>query len=223
MNRWQRNKREKLRAIVRAKDYAVEARRVDGGEKDGLKVAFWRLKLSHEWTLPVVVLSRGAPKGTTILVADQGRTNVAAQAEQLLAAGQRVLAVDLFYFGESKIAGRDYLFALLVAAVGERPLGLQASQLNAVARWSKQQHANEPIGVVAVGPRSSLIALIAAGVEPKGIDNLELHNPLGSLKEVIEKNWSVEQKPEMFCFGLLQVFDIKQLEALVAPRTIVSK
>ena len=71
--------------------------------------------------------------------------------------------------------------------------------------------------------RSSLIALIAAGIEPKGIDNLELHNPLASLKEVIEKNWSVEQKPELFCFGLLEAFDIKQLGALVAPRAIVSK
>jgi hypothetical protein len=29
----------------------------------------------------------------------------------------------LFYFSESKIRSRDYLFALLVAAVGDRPLG----------------------------------------------------------------------------------------------------
>ena len=134
-----------------------------------------------------------------------------------------MLAVDLFYFGESKIAQRDFLFALLVAAVGERPLGLQASQLNAIARWSKTQPTGQPINVVAVGPRSSLIGLIAAGVEPKAIDILEFHGALGSLKEIIEKNWTVEQKPEMFCFGLLELFDIQQLEALVSPRTIDRK
>jgi hypothetical protein len=129
----------KLRALVRAKDYLVEAVKAGNDEKDGMQVGFWRLKLSHEWTLPVVELSRGESKGTTILLADQGRNSVAAEAERLVAAGQRVLAVDLFSFGESKIAGEqdNSPFALLVAAVGERPLGLQASQLS--RRLPRQQ------------------------------------------------------------------------------------
>ena len=62
---------------------------------------------------------------------------------------------------------------------------------------------------------------MAARLEPEGVASLELHGALASLKESIEKNWTVEQKPEMFCFGLLQAFDIKQLEALVAPRGIM--
>ncbi|MBI3851190.1 MAG: hypothetical protein HY298_13085 [Verrucomicrobia bacterium] len=220
LSRWQKANRGKLRAIVHVKDYSVAATKTGDEEKDGVNTSFWKLRLGDDWSVPVVELSRGEPKGTTILFADEGRKSLAAEAERLVAGGQRVLAVDLFYFGEAKVAQRDYLFALLVAAVGERPLGLQASQLNAVAHWSKTQHAHEPVSVVAVGPRSSLIALIAAGVEPQGVDNLELRNPLGSLKEVIEKNWSVEQKPELFCFGLLEAFDLKQLEALVAPRPI---
>jgi hypothetical protein len=77
--------------------------------------------------------------------------------------------------------------------------------------------------VVATGPRSSLVALIAGGLEEESINNLELHRVLSSLREAIEKNWSVEQKPEMFCFGLLESFDLKQLEVLVAPRTIVKR
>lgn len=71
--------------------------------------------------------------------------------------------------------------------------------------------------------RANLVSLVAAGLGPKGINNLELQGALVSLKENIEKNWSGEQKPEMFCFGLLHAFDIKQLEALVAPRAIVKK
>ena len=43
------------------------------------------------------------------------------------------------------------------------------------------------------------------------------------LKEVIEKNWSVTDKPELFCFGLLETFDIPQLEALANPRTITKR
>jgi hypothetical protein len=225
LERWRKTSRSKLRALVRAKDYPVEAMKTGNDEKDGMQVGFWRLKLSHEWTLPVVELSRGESKGTTILLADQGRNSVAAEAEGLVAAGQRVLAVDLFNFGESKIAGEqdNSPFALLVAAVGERPLGLQASQLNAVALWSRTHRAAESLGVVAVGPRSSLIALVAGGLDRDSISRLEFHRPLGSLKEVIEKNWTMEQKPELFCFGLLEAFDLKQLEALAAPRTIVKK
>ncbi len=220
INRWQKRNREKLRAIVHAIDYRVEAAKTASEEEDGMQVAFWRLKLGNDWTLPVVELTRGESKGTTIIIADQGRKSVTAEVERLLATRQRVLAVDLFYFGESKIAQRDYLFALLVAAVGERPLGVQASQLIAVARWSKEQHRNSPISIEAIGPRSSLIALVAAGIEQNKIDRLELHGALGSLKEIIAKNWTVDQKPELFCFGLLESFDIKQLEALVFPRPI---
>jgi hypothetical protein len=43
---------------------------------------------------------------------------------------------------------------------------------------------------------------------------------LGSLKEVIERNWTVAQAPELFCFGLLESWDIKQIAALVAPRAV---
>jgi hypothetical protein len=100
---------------------------------------------------------------------------------------------------------------------------LQTSQLNAVARWSKQLRATEPVNVMAIGPRSSLIALVAAGMEPKSLDALELRGSIGSLKEIIEKNWGVNEKPEMFCFGLLEAFDIPQLEALVSPRPIVKR
>ncbi len=49
---------------------------------------------------------------------------------------------------------------------------------------------------------------------------MELNETLGSLKQMIEENQLVNQSPEMFCFGLLERFDILQLTALVAPRPI---
>jgi len=131
-----------------------------------------------------------------------------------------VLAVDLFYFGESKIDKRDFLYALLMASTGERPLGVQASQLLALAGWSSADRQRGPVSVVAVGPRMSLIALAAAGCDDNAVAGLELHGTLGSLKEIIEQNRGVNQWPEMFCFGLLEDFDVKQLVALVAPRPV---
>jgi hypothetical protein len=131
-----------------------------------------------------------------------------------------VVAVDPFYFGESKIAKRDWLFAILVAALGERPLGLQASQVAATARWLRTERNAGPVAVLAVGPRSSLFGSIAAALEPQSIAALETHGAMNSLKEVISRNLSADKTPELFCFGLLEEFDIPQIDALIAPRPV---
>jgi hypothetical protein len=59
---------------------------------------------------------------------------------------------------------------------------------------------------------------VAAAIETQAIDSVELHGSMGSLKEIIERNLGVNQMPELFCFGLLETFDIRDLAALVAPR-----
>jgi hypothetical protein len=98
-------------------------------------------------------------------------------------------------------------------------LGLQASQVVAVARWA-QKRDGKPVTVRAIGPRTSLVALVAAGLEDKAVGRLELRGSLRSLKELIEQNRGVDQMPEMFCFGLLKEFDVPQLTALVRPRPV---
>jgi hypothetical protein len=136
----------------------------------------------------------------------------------LLAAGDRVVAVDPFSLGESRTGNRDSLLTLLVAAVGERALGIQAAQLHAVARWARQVH-GQPVTLVSRGPRSSVSALVAAALDPE-IAGAKLHDALGSLRELIEENRSVEAMPELFCFGLLASYDTRQLGALAAPRPV---
>jgi dienelactone hydrolase len=217
---WRTGRRTKLAEVVRAKTYDVHAIPFETHEEGGVKSAAWKLQLGAAWTVPVVELWRGEPKQTAILVADEGRASAAAEAERLMKAGYRVLAIDPFYFGESKIAERDFLYALLVAAIGDRPLGIQASQLAAAARWSIGQHKSGPVRLVAVGPRASVFALVAAALEEKAIGSVELHQSWKSLKQVIEQDLTIERVPEIFCFGLLEEFDLPQIAALVAPRPI---
>jgi hypothetical protein len=218
---WQKDRRAKLREVVKFKDYKVTAERVAGEQKDGLTVTLWRLKLGNDWTVPAVELSSGdaAPKSTSVVVNDAGRGASGELVRRLLADGSRVVAVDPFYFGESRISSHDYLFALLAAAVGERPLGVQAGQLAAVARWAKESH-GPPVTLVAAGPRCSTIALVAAALEPDAVGAAELRGAMGSLKELLEQSRSVEEMPEMFCFGLLESFDVQQIAALAAPRPV---
>jgi hypothetical protein len=221
--RWQQSRRTELAEIVRAKSYLIQAERISQRQLSGITAIHWRLRMGTDWTVPAVELARGQPQETVIVVADSGRRGAAAAADHLLADGKRVIAVDLFSLGESSADRWTWLYALLISSIGERPLGLQASQLSAVARWLQDDRRTGSVTVVSAGPRCSVITLVAAGLEEQAIAGVQLKDALTSLKEVIDQNWTVEQAPELFCFGLFQAFDLEQLTALIAPRKVLSR
>ena len=217
---WQADRREQLARIVKSHNYVIQSEAIGTETRDGLTATSWKLRVADHWTIPAVELSHGEPKATTILIADLGRKGARAAAEEVLARGHRVVAVDLFDVGESKIAEKAYLWNLYVSTVGERPLGLQASQLTAVARWSAST-SRGPVTVLAIGPRSSTTALVATALETQAIGDLELREAPGSLKESIESATPFDKAPDRFCFGLLERFDLPQLVALAAPRKVL--
>ena len=213
--------RAALRATLRLGDKPAKlaAEKESESELGATKVVSWKLKIDDSWTVPAVHFSAGGDQGTMIVLADSGRASQAGRVRGLLAKGWQVLAVDSFYFGESKIKSHDFLFALLVSSVGERPLGVQAGQLHSIARWLKEEHKAKQVQIVADGPRTSLIALTAVA-SGAGFDRLILHGSLGSLKGVVEQGGQVDQAPEQFCFGLLETADIEQLIGLTNPCTV---
>jgi dienelactone hydrolase len=219
---WQHIRRAELRSLVRMP--AVPPRRemvpVSESVEEGIRIRHAKLRLGQEWTLPLVEFVPEQPRETALLVAEEGRASLAARVQELLREGRRVVALDPFYFGEAKIARQDFLFALLVAGVGERPLGLQAGGIEAAAAvWAEQT--GQPVAVEAHGPRISVAALAAAATaSPAVIGALDLYGSFGSLKEVIERNLRADQTPELFCFGLLERFDLRQMVALAAPRPV---
>ena len=221
-SKWLASSREKLATIISAHEYEMKANELPAIEIGEVTGKVWKLGVGKEWTVPAVELTKGTktPKTTSIVVADGGRASTTETVQQLLDTGHRVLAVDPFYIGESKIPQRDFLFALLVTAVGERPVGIQASQLAAIARWSRQQHPDAELQIVADGERLSLAALLATALETKAIDRVELRGSLATLKEVVEENYGINQKPEFFCFGLLEAFDIRELVAMAGAHKV---
>lgn len=217
------SRRARLADIVRSRQLTVTyADLVAAKESDGVQVHFWRLRMGDAWTVPAVELVPMNATGAAVVVADGGRAAAAAQVDALLHAGQRVLAIDPFYFGESKIAQKDFLYGLLVSAVGERPLGIQADQIAAASRWLAKAQSTGPVTVVAVGRRLGLGALVAAALEEQAIGGLELHQPFASLKQVVEEGLEVPAGPELFCFGLLAEFDVPQLVRLIEPRMVTT-
>jgi cephalosporin-C deacetylase-like acetyl esterase len=216
---WQADRRERLARIVHSHDYLINAESVGSETKDGLTVNFWKLRADATWTLPAVEFARSEPRETTILLLDAGRKESRAAVEDLIAKGRRVLAIDLFDVGESKIIERGWLWNLYVSTVGERPLGLSASELSSVARWASAK--SGPVSILAVGPSASITALVAAGLEPRAIGDLELRDAPATLKAPIEAKTPFEKSPSSFCFGLLESFDVPQLVALAAPRRVL--
>lgn len=206
--------REKLRAVVRFKEMNVEARQSGTDQRDGIRAVYWKLRIDGAWTVPAIEMYSGAPTATTVLLGDAGRTSLATQAREQISAGRRVIAIDPFYFGESRIAKRDFLYSMLLAGLGERPLGLLAGQIAAVARWAGTERKLGPVSVRSVGPRLSLAALVAAAADNKAIAGYRNSEAYGSLHEILKQNLTVDKTPELFCFGLLESFDIPQLEAL---------
>jgi hypothetical protein len=226
---WQQQRREQLKALLKVPTYEATSAMADRPDTSGasdapITAVAHKLQVGPSWTVPVTEFasSSAAPKSAAIVVADAGRASTAKAIARLLAAGNRVLAVDPLLWGESRIKAQDpdYLFPLFLAAVGERPLGIQAAQVAAVARWNKKRHPTERLSLEAHGPRACAAALVAAAVEPVPIGGVELNGGLASFKQLVEENKTVETLPELFAFGLLADFDVRQTVALVAPRPV---
>lgn len=205
----QAEQRAKLLKIIHAKNYKAKAKEIECGI-DG--VAHYQFQIGNDWTVPGTVFTPADPKGTVLLIADAGRKTQAARVKALLAKGQRVIAFDPFFFGESKIKSRDFLHVILMHAVGERSLGVQSGQITALANWAKNEFGGE-VNLKSIGPRLSVAARLAA-VQTDAIATVELEQPMKSLKEVITGNKGANHLPEMMCHGLLEHFDLKQIEAL---------
>jgi hypothetical protein len=210
--------RQRLRDLIRLDHYESHPQSVNRNDVDGIKIIRWRVRLGDEWTVPAVELVPPAAQGRTIILGDRGRCETGATVRRHLEAGERILAVDLLGFGE---AGEGIAPSELqmIATVGGRLLGVQAAQLLALADWLDDD-APRPM-LVALGPRSGVIALVAAAVEPQAFQKIDLHDSWPSLKEFIHQKLELEDAPELSCFGLLKEFDIPQLEALIAPGTVI--
>jgi len=215
---WQDSSRQRLRQITAVKTYQAQGVVAQRKTWEGHDVVFWRFVLG-EWSVPGVEFAAAAPTETVLLVADAGRASSAATIKALLKPGRRVVAVDPFHIGESLLP-RKQLYPLLIAALGDRPIGIQAGQLVAVASCLQQRY-SAPVRLVSVGPRSQLMTLVAAAVEPSAIAGVENREGQGSLKELLEKDVAVTDGPELFCFGLLEAFDLVHIAALVAPRPVI--
>ena len=213
---WQATNRTKLRQLAHVRDVDVIAA-TDRPLPKG--VTLWTLTMNDGLSVPVTELTPFAYSRTAIVVGDAGRAGLIEEVRTLVEQGVRVFAMDPLLVGEASVG--DPKQCLLINSVGERCIGVQAAQLGAVARWLDDQLGGDAkLELCAFGEASSLAALIAAATEVDAIGEVRVHESMGSLREILERDSEFSDSPHAFVFGLLESFDIASLAALSAPRLV---
>ncbi|MGH9327244.1 MAG: alpha/beta hydrolase family protein, partial [Terriglobia bacterium] len=198
---WARRHRARLRAVVRYEPVRVtNAWRMWNMRGMDLESLFYRLDYNNGlsatavWMKPVAVPST-AP--VTIVLNDNGRKEAGADVSNLLNRGEQVLALDLIFNGEMRPQKPDPTdYELTISTTGSRPLGLETAQLIGAADWLKQALGNKQVRLETGGPRSQVIALVAAAIEPSLFSEVVTSGGMKSLAYLLDKPVPFRKAPE---------------------------
>ncbi|MBI5092022.1 MAG: acetylxylan esterase [Candidatus Hydrogenedentes bacterium] len=206
-----------LRELLRFKPLQVDdAARVDERTATGVRIALYRLRVGP-WTVPAAVIEpEGAPPvSTRIIFADRGKFRAQALVTDQWDAHARVVVIDPLLMGEcNELRDRPHQYAMLIATIGERPLGIQVSQVLAVTDWVRNTYGAGPVSLAGQGWNAGIAALAAGALAPAPYEVVSAQGAPTSLKVVIQKRVRYEDVPALFCFGILEAFDVAQLRAL---------
>ena len=183
--------------------------------KDGLS--------SNGVWLKAIDASGGTPG--TIVLDDAGRGQSAVYAADRVNRGEQVLAVDLPFHGVSWHKDTAWMFEptwLLeqnLYATGDRPLGIEAAHLIALANWLKQQAAGR-IRLEVTGMRNQVVALVASALNPSLFSEIVIRGGMPSLRYLVDKPVKYSEAPDLFCLDLYKFTDLDRLAALSAPTSV---
>ena len=172
------------------------------------------LNLDDTWSLPLVEFAPPRSRGLDLIMGDDGRRGASAMVDQALRAGRRAVAADLFGSGEAAVS---WQYHMILAATGERSLGLQVGQLLALIRWICGTYRTDAVHLTAAGQIMPVVALAAAALDPDRLTSLTTATLMDSLGRLIDWPLPYASAAPLFCFGLLKEFDIEDLIALSAP------
>jgi dienelactone hydrolase len=222
---WAESQRTKLKEIVRYKP--VDAKQVwevaMTKHQDVQSISYLfemsnGLSANGVWFRSIAQSSETAP--VTIVLNDDGREAGVGGISDRITRGEQVLAADLMFNGSSWKPVYPYLFAQMLDAVGDRPIGMEAAQLITLARWACARAGVSKVRLEAAGIRNQGIALVAAALEPELFSDISIQKGMRSLSYLLDLPVEYHHAPELFCLDLYKNFDIDSLEAMAAPARI---
>jgi dienelactone hydrolase len=229
---WRDSERQKLRDTVRYNPVTVkEPWLIANTNHSEVESVSYRFEMSNGLSAAGVWLKGTGAKAAaplTIVVNDEGKK--AAGSEQWdrvsevgdrLDRGEQVLALDLLFTGDAAPDQPRELLCEMLAAAGDRPLGLEAAQLAGIAQWARLQLQPARIRIETTGLRSQLEALVSSALNPGLFSEVASHRGMRSLSYVFDKPVHYEDAPDVFCLDLYRYFDIDRLSAIAEPAKVV--
>ena len=216
LRRWQKAGRDRLRSILRYRPFPVEdVVRMASEPGDGRQTTYNHYHLRDGWVLPVrtTIPSTQGNEKKRLILADAGSQGASVPVEETLREGNAAMVVEVVMQGACELGKAPHQWTMMLSSNGERMLGLQVAQLAAVM----DHEAAALSGLTALGPMSSVIALMASSLSSHKMDEIKLHQGLASLHSLIDEPGRYETLSPLFCFGLLASFDIEDLIALAHP------
>ncbi|HEY6293250.1 MAG TPA: hypothetical protein VI455_16990 [Terriglobia bacterium] len=170
----------------------------------------------------------GAP--LTIVLNDNGKKtagtelwNRVPEIGDRLERGEQVLALDLLFTGDASPDQAPHLLAEMLAATGDRPIGMEVAQLIGLTRWAQQQFKPARTRLEATGIRSQVQALVASGLEPTAFSEVATRKGMRSFSYLLEKPVSYEAAPDLFCLDLYKRFDLDSLQEVARPTKVLQE
>jgi len=228
---WRESERERLRQTVRYSPVTVkEPWLVANTNHSEVESVSYRFEMSNGLSAAGVWLrATGAIAAAplTIIVNDDGKKAAASEAWDRVSEvggrldrGEQVLALDLLFTGDAAPDQPRYLLSEMLAAAGDRPLGLEAAQLAGIAQWVRGQFEPSRIRVETTGLRSQLEALISSALNPDLFSEVASRHGVESLRYVFDKPVRYEDAPDIFCLDLYRDFDVDRLSAIAEPAKV---
>ncbi|MEX2260508.1 MAG: hypothetical protein WD696_01080 [Bryobacteraceae bacterium] len=211
----------KLADVVRYREVQVkQAWALDNLKSKGLETESYRFDFSNGLSATAVSFKaiHANATGAAIVLRDHGKKQAQAEVADRVNRGERVLAVDLLFTGDAA-PGNSAAYTQMLAAVGERPLGLEAAQLVALAKWMQAPR----LRLEATGIRSQAIALLAAALQPGLFQEVTIREGMPSFQHLLDAPVEYQKAPDLFCLDLYKEFDLDRLAAMASPARIVTR
>jgi dienelactone hydrolase len=211
--------RERLREVLRFEPVSVKhVWPVTNSNQQGLETLASKMEFSDGLAATAVwlkSLSAAEAPPATLVIDDNGRHAAAAEVSDRVNHGEQVLALDPIFTGDAAPRKPEpFHYAQMFSTLGRRPLGIEAAQLIAAAKWLRETKGAPSIRLVSRGIRSQVAALAAKALEPALFDSVVVTGGMKSFRHLLDAPIEFQAAPELFCRDLYKEFDIEQLTQL---------
>jgi hypothetical protein len=229
---WAETERSKLNEVLRYHPVTVQQAWVAANTKhNAVESVSYRFLLSNGLSATGVWLKdMPTPEGEplTIVINDKGKKRAHTEVwdrmpkiADRMDRNEQVLVLDLVFTGDAAPEGPLFLFPEMLAAAGNRSLGLEAAQLIALSNWARERWHAPSVRMESTGIRSQVEALVAAALSPHEFSEVGVQGGMHSLQYLLDKPIDYQEFADLFCLDLYKDFDLDRIIVMAEPTKVL--